>query len=220
MTDCPECGRKFKQVSNHYSANPEHRPTFSKRQHEIITGILLGDGWVSRERTGNPRFAVDMIAQEFIEWLDTQFESHTLGARLQKTAEQSAKHSDNDSKNYHDVWRFKTRTSPELERYRDWYGEDGKRYPDSLKLTPTILKMWYVSDGSYHLPERNATPTLSFGCKKEMDRKEFVQNLFDPLGVDITWTGGLFRVDMGDAERVWNYMGSSPVGFEYKWPST
>jgi len=216
-TNCPECGRRFKSLGRHFAWRPEHQPTFSDRQHELITGLLLGDGWVSRERNGNPRFVVDMINREFIEWLDTQFEEHTLGARLQKTAEDHAETCGHNPQTTNDVWRFKTRTHPKLEQYRDWYGEEGKRYPKSLELTPTILKMWYVSDGSFQLPEYNVTPTLSFGCKKEADNKQFISDLFSAIDVEITWSGHLFRVALDDAEKTWNYMGSPPPGFEYKW---
>lgn len=48
------------------------------------------------------------------------------------------------------LYKLRTRRLNKLNKYRDnWYTEDGKKYPvDNINLTPTILKMWYVGDGS------------------------------------------------------------------------
>jgi len=54
---CSQCGVEFKRIGQHWSLSSEcNNPTLTKRQEEIVTGLLMGDGWI-RSDDKNPYLA-------------------------------------------------------------------------------------------------------------------------------------------------------------------
>lgn len=212
MAECPECGQSFEALSKHWYYNEEHRPNLSSRQKDIITGLLMGDGSITRDGS-NPRLVVDMCNEEFIKWLADEFGE--LAINLQSW--------EPEREEWNEVWRFQTRRLPELQRWAEWYGTDGKVFPPDVALTPLVLKMWYVSDGDRDYVPRGRDG-LRIAMNKERGNEEKIEAYFEDAGLPTpnSWDhhDGACRARWGgdDAEELWEYMGDAPEGFKYKWP--
>lgn len=197
------------------------------KHHEIIKGLLMSDGNISYHNEKSTCLQVRMITREFLEWLDDQLGILSLGVSLKQTAEESAKeHRESgfnpnaNPENYSDIYQLTTRAVPDLTIYRDWYTDIGKVWPKDIILTPTVLKMFFCGDGDKKVDHResNRKPHIRFRADNELKNKQKVIDMFSNVGFDIMWTGKNIRVSVSESYRMWEYMGSPPPGFEYKWP--
>lgn len=230
---CPECRSDFDGIGNHWSHHPSHRPGISEYQHEILTGLLMGDATIpNRKQTGNCRLTCVMITREFLEWLRQQFGPIGCEVRFHRSAEDIARTTKETGfspgarpENYSDQYLWETRSHPGINIYASWYSSGNKRFPDDLKLTPIILKMWYCCDGSKDSYENK--PKIVISTSNEYRRKQYLSSLFKDIG----WSPNLvhsedkdgnislsIRFDSSSSEELWKYMGEAPLGFEYKWP--
>lgn len=198
------------------------------RHHEIIKGLLMSDGTIAHHNGESTALQVNMITKEFLEWLDSQFGILSLGVNLNQTAEESAReHRESgfnpgaDSNNYSDIYSLTTRTVPDLTRYRTWYDETGKVWPENTVLTPMVLKMFFCGDGDKKVDHRdsNRKPHIRFRADNEIENKRKVIDMFSNVGFDVRWTSQNLRVPVSESYKMWEYMGSPPPGFEYKWPN-
>lgn len=223
-SECPfhECEGLYSNLGKHWRHHPEHRPEITERQHEILTGLQMGDGSLYRN-SQNPHMVCVMTTPEFLEWLDDEmgilgygvfsFESMSSESIAERMGEDTLPEDVSDAHYWHSVCH------PELERY-DWYGTGMKRYPKNLSLTPLILKTWFCGDGS-----RDGN-RLSISCGNESDRTEYLTELFSDIQVSPQFNLSIredgrecleisFGVD--DSECLWEYMEEPLPGFEYKW---
>lgn len=212
MENCPSCGEGYDLLGKHWSASSCDYPTFTARQHEILTGILLGDGSITNRcagerkpfrtpRYGNPGFRVDMVTEEFLVWVADELGVHSNEVRRAEN---------NEAKQ--DIYTLFIRQNPNLEEYASWYSSGKKQFSDDLELTPLTLKMWYVTDGHY-LNERQ--PTIS--ALNEIHRTNYLHSIFSDIGIDIRLgTNEIFIEKPYTA--FFDYIGKAPPGFEYKFP--
>lgn len=213
MALCPECGSDFDSLGTHFRYH-DHRPDVTLEQHEIITGLLMGDGTIygRREDRGNNSFlSVTMSNEEFIDFLIEKFGWLARNKHNKYT----------DGKEY---YIFQTRSHPDLNRYTEWYQPE-KVWPE-IEVTPTILKYLYVSDGTYDTTDSHNRIMIS--CAKEGVNREKVLRMFESSGFPVDRTYQYerdgrandfqiwFNVDA--SERMFESMGEPLPGFEYKWP--
>lgn len=184
----------------------------------------MGDGYIFRNDGENPYLDVKMTNEEFLAWLYDELEPLSRYFKHEQTAKEKAEinkrngySDDAREEDYNDVYGFSTRCLPELRQYADWYESGKKRFPDDLELTPLTLKMWYVCDGSKFEQEKTR-PVIEIGCANEKDREEYIKGLFSSLDVSPRFDDGIIRFRVDDSEKLWEYMGDSVPGFEYKWP--
>ena len=155
MVECPECGEEDQKLGLHWYYSPSHRPELTQKQLEITTGLLMGDGSISKQ-SKNCYLQLQMISPKYLEYLDNIFACLGTGVSLVETAYESAKN-DRDGKfspnikeeNYSDVYGWGTRSHPKFNEFREWYETGEKIWPEDIELTPTVLKHWYVGDGHY-----------------------------------------------------------------------
>lgn len=232
--DCPfpECDGVFEHLGTHWRYNSEHRPEITDRQHEILTGLLMGDGCVEvNEEKWNPQFCCNMTTRPFLEWLKGELAPLSKDVKFKASAEMLAAESKkrgcvvNEDK-YRDQYRLRTFVHPGFEEYRNWSSEGEKKYPEDLKLTPLILKVWFCGDGTSY-DNKTKPPSIELSCANEYNRAEFVKSLFGFLDVDPTIRknikndGGLdmkLYFDSKDSEILYDYMEDPLPGFKYKWP--
>jgi len=189
-------------------ANLGKKISVSKRQHEILTGILMSDGWASY---GNPRktakIQVDMITEEFITWLKEQM-GDVCGDIYQREP---------NNKKHKTQYRLSTRCLEEFVQYREWYSSGEKVWPEDIKLTPLTLKMLFVGDGTA-AKTHSGSKFIKICLKKERENKEKIEKMFERVGFEVKWHGYSIRFTVQESRDIWEYMGSPPPGFEYKWP--
>lgn len=236
MKICPTCNSEYERIGMHWHHNPDHRYSFTDEQLEIITGLVMGDGCIEKT-SKNPSLYVEMTNKSYLDYLHTRFRVLSNGVCIKRTAKENALRSKSlgmnrnaKTKNYSDTYLFRTVNHPELKSFKDWYSSGSKRYPNNLKLTPLITKHWYCGDGYYdtHGGNRN----ISIGCTNESDNKENVEKLFEDIGLVVSnWKESYSNtdrytehenvslyLDVKNTQKLFDYMGPPPEGFEYKWP--
>lgn len=116
--------------------------------HEILTGLLLGDGTIEM-RGKNPRFAVSRAIKDlsYLEWNYSYFKDWCLsGISLRERF-------DNRTQKTYSGCSFRTCAKQELlPYYHKWYSSQGKCIPRDLELTPLMLAIWFLDDG--HIEKR------------------------------------------------------------------
>jgi len=129
--------------------------------------------------------------------------------------------------NYSDMYVLYSRTLPELEKF-DWYGSEGKVWLKNIKLSPIVLKHWYVNDGYYH--KSNAADHIGISISNEVGNIDKINNYFSNVGLptpsNYTTTkqskNDNLKCDLqftkSDSKILWDYMGKPLPDFEYKWP--
>lgn len=202
--ECHDCGGLFLNIGHHISNSSCNFYNISDHEKNMYIGILMGDGSiVQREIT--PHFVVSMSGgsgDEFTKWLQEQIT--ITSKRIEKRL---------DNSNHKTVYSLRTHSHEYFNNLAEWYNSGRKLYPNKLSLTPTILKMWYVSDGSLS----NSGPI--FTCWNESHRKDFLLSLFEDIGLSVTWQSANndIYIRKESQDNFFEYIGEPVPGFEYKW---
>lgn len=217
---CHSCGKRYKQVVQHWSIGSCDFPPLSDKQKEIAIGLALGDAHVNGCNK-NAHLDVSMVSEEFLEWVDSHFPVLGTGVSLKQTASESYERAVEDpfmdettEDAYSDVYRWRSRGHPFFNNLLDWYGEDGKRFPQSLSLTPTIVTVWICCDGSV-----DDDGIVSIHSTNEADNLEKLVGWFNEVGfTDLVGTQSheRLRFRKEGSRRLLNWIQEVPDGFEYK----
>jgi hypothetical protein len=234
MVECPQCGDEYDYIGNHWSLSSCDYPTLSEKQKDAVTGLMMGDG--SLDKTSkNPRLVVQMTTPNYLRYLDDLFGPLSTHVHLSKSSEESAEISRDSGfslnpnpKDYSDIYQWRTRSHPELFNF-DWYtGENGKKvWPESIKLTPMVLKHWYVGDGTWN--NSSYRNYISISMSNERGNEDKIDSIFERSGIpkpsNYAWTendngdkGCIAQFTKSDSEVLWEFMGRPLPDFEYKWP--
>ena len=225
--ECHECGKEYtnKGIGHHWRQSSCSYPVPSIRQKEIFTGLLMSDATI--QDTGSyPMMRIGMTNRLFLEWLEKELGLLCSSLVLKKTAEDSARHARKTgfrpkakTKNYRDVYALTTRSLPFFERLLEWYSTGEKVFPE-IKLTPTIVKMWYCGDGNLAVRrEENYQHYAQITCSNEKDRMGKLQKMFNQAGFDpsISKNDGRLSFSNKETKELLSWMGDPPPGFKYKW---
>lgn len=209
--ECPNCGNEYKSVGQHWSMSGCDEPEITNRQHQIITGLLLGDGSITKSSGRKPMLSVEMTNEKFINWLDNELGIISTGNILELDRDTSF----GETKTY----KLNSRRLNKLQEYRDWYSSGEKVFPD-INLTPLILKVWYCCDGDISVDRRwNKKCYARLTAKNEIDRKKNINKMFESLPFSPNWNDGArFTFGRDGSKRFWSYIGEPLPGFDYKWP--
>jgi len=202
MEVCDYCGNHYTDLGNHYFYNPSHRPGVTSHQSDIITGVLMGDGRINRN-SKNPRFCVEMVAPEYIEYLSSKLSPLvSCVSDDRKIGERNVQ-----QKNC-----LETITHPQLEKFASWYSSGDKIFPDDINMNPTILKHWYVTDGNL-----NTGRYPSIRATNESENGEKIESYFNGTPLNTSFSSGTLRFP-DSKDKFFEYIGEPLPGFEYKWP--
>jgi hypothetical protein len=212
-TLCENCGIRFNRITYHWNKNDSCRPSLSQKQRQIITGILMGDGSIIRDK--NPYMKIEMVSKNYLEYV-----SRELGVLTRGGIEEY-----NDS---NETYHLVLRNNKDLQEFANWYDTGKKVWPSDIELTPTVLKHWYVCDGSKNKGSVGS-PRIIIYMSNEHKNTDKVDNYFESqcLPKPSTYVkreresgiscSAQFTVE--DSEKLWDYMGGPLPDFEYKWPS-
>lgn len=232
MKVCEACGNEYERIGHHWAAKTEHRPNLMDKQKEILTGIVMGDGWINEGVSCN--LSCSMTTKEYLQYIDNIMGILSTGVRLKSTAKESCEHaievgtlgSGGGEEDYSDIYRLRTRTHPFFDELRNWYSTGSKTFPEDLELTPSILKHWFVCDGCWN--NNGSYDYITIGVSNEYDNKEKLNSYFDDIGIEIgSFNTGtreddskfmnlIFNRDSTD--KFFEYIGRPVPGFEYKFP--
>lgn len=226
MVKCPDCDGEYQRLSQHVAlGNCEYKEP-SDYKKKLLTGMLMGDGCVSMRNHERPVFIIEMINKTFLKWFSKKMGWLFYDVKKSKTAEQSYKNTEGttdwniNKEKFSDTYRIQSMRHPWFKQLADWYGEDGKRYPADLELTPAMAKMWYVGDGTLRRKYgKNKNPSISISCRNEADRSKFLISLFDQHGFSPSFNESSIVMGVDDTRKFLEWIGEPVDGFEYKWGS-
>lgn len=231
MRQCSSCEKEFESIGKHWRWNPEHRPSFTRKQLDMLRGIMMGDGTLHKKNDKNPYVLVAMTNKKYLKYLKTEFESLGKDVYLKQTAEESAQamrknglRPNAKAENYKPVYKWATRSHNELEFFKEWYNGSHKKIPSNFELSPTVLRNWYVCDGN--LQTKGSHYRCSIALTDQRNNRENINSLFSEVDLpkpkwterdsdnkrtEIVW-------NKKDSTRILQYMEFGPPGFQYKWP--
>jgi hypothetical protein len=229
---CPECKSEYESVATHWAiSNSCNYPEITLKQEQILTGVLMGDGTINAG-SQNPAVQVKMITEEYLEYLHSVFGIMSTGVKKVRTAEECAEENKErgfstnvNEENYSDQYMWRTRTNPIFNGFRFWYRSGSKVFPKNIILSPTVLRHWFVCDGSYC-----GKNSISISMANERGNKQKIESYFIDrnLPTPNTWQEHETSMGIMSFTAVWNknesielfeYMGYSLPGFEYKFPN-
>lgn len=215
MASCPTCSEQFESLGTHFRYH-DHRKPVTDKQHEIISGLLMGDGTIygrRDDRGDNAFLSVTMSNENFIDFLVDEFGWLSRNKHSSYT----------DGKEY---YVFQTRSHPDLNKYKSWY-QPNKIWPE-IEITPTMLKYLYISDGTYDT--NNSHKRIMIACAKEGTNSDKIERMFKDSGYPISHTYHYERkgraddyqiwFDVNATEKIFESIGDPLPGFEYKWPES
>lgn len=222
-TKCHMCESKFKNLSNHWEQSRScNFPKLSKEQNQIIKGIVMGDGCITRPGK-NPQLILEMVNKKYLKYISSKLNKYGTEVKLHKTAKQSAKEMrerdfrpNAKEENYQNSYRMSTRTTPQLNEFAEWYGQEGKKFPEKIKITPITLKHWFVCDGTYST--HGGADRIEISAVNEKERFNKIVSSFQDIGLEARVTGKTIYFSNSETNSVFDYMGEPVPGFKRKWP--
>lgn len=187
----------------------------------------MGDGTLNRSGK-SANIKVECVESKYLDYLSCVFDHYSRDVWLSRTAEESAEQSkssgfneDPNIENHSDVWCFETRQTPKLNPYRSWYETGRKVFPENIDLTPTVLKHWFVGDGTFN--DYGSNFYIYISTTNEAENKHKIESYFEgkPLDIDRweTYNRSTFiRFNKDNTEKFFRYIGDPVPGYEYKWP--
>lgn len=211
---CPSCENYYKRIGVHWTGSDCSHPELSDFQKEVAIGMLLGDGYIeTNDAASYGRLETAMVNRPFVEWMDEVFGIVSTGIKETYTTESRRElPSINESLDYDNVYRWRTRRHPFFEELRQWYDTGKKRFPEDLDLTPTVAKVWYCCDGT--LQEDFEARIYSHN---EIDRLDVLTAWFDEVDFTPRIGEGYIYFTSEETKRFLDWMGAAPSGFGYKW---
>ena len=123
----------------------------SKRQREILVGLLLGDGHLeiqNQGRTYRLKIEHSLTQRDYVDWLYHEFSDWVLTGPQEKTQQVTWKN--HEARTYQKYW-FNTVSVGSFRFYaQQFYQAKKKRIPRLIHkwITPCALAVWYMDDGA------------------------------------------------------------------------
>jgi hypothetical protein len=103
--------------------------------------------------------------------------------------------------------------------YRQWYPNNKKIVPKTVKLTPSTIRQWYIGDGTLNNHDSRSSIRLCTDSFTISDVKCLVKQLIN-LGFEVTRQLSTNRIHISvySTKEFLKYIGSCPVKcYRYKW---
>lgn len=144
---------------------------------EWLDGWLLGDGSLETLLSGSCRFQFTVKYREYAEYVVQFWEKMGLThGPIHHT------HPKNEDGEPYDAYHVASHVHSELlEVARRWYPEGKKIIPLDLKITPVVLREWFLGDGSF---SNGVSPRLYMGGISEEEVNflyGLLKNIFGPI---------------------------------------
>lgn len=147
----------------------------SKRQRELIVGLLLGDGHLETQDKGRTyRLKVEHCAaqRDYLVWLADEFQDWLLSGWYEKQRKGKT------------VYGFTTVSHSAFRFYaKQFYQDEKKRVPPLIKrlISPLSLAIWFLDDGSAKSSKHKSLVIHSLGYSKA--DLVLVQTALESLGI-------------------------------------
>jgi hypothetical protein len=181
---------------------------------EIINGELLGDGHIRQFESGSCMYAHFSKHEQYLEWLSQKLLKVGFSTKITSQIHDRAG-------KQHKVYRLRTKADSRLEAiHNNWYNSEVKSIPDELKLTPLILRQWYIGDGTGFIGTQQNQVKLT----SQLTEKEGTQMVtqLDDKGITASQqANGSLYIWKNSHNQFFEYMAELPQElnkcFGYKW---
>ena len=224
---CPGCDGKYKRIGVHWSKACGF-PEIAGEVEQVFIGLLMGDAWVNEPYGSNKHAVLEVasINERFLAHLHERLSPFTTEPRFYRSGEEVAKLAKDagqnaDAEKTNDQYHLRSRAHPFFDELRGWYGKEGKRFPEELTLTSTIAKYWFACDGLVGWSSGQWADEeyghISFAASNEIDRSEYLFDLFEGLDVTPVVDSHKVRFNCEDSQKLIDWMGEPIPDFDYKW---
>lgn len=229
--ECPLCDHQSEALGTHFKQAGHGYPDISYYRRELLTGHMMGDAWYNGSEDGYGQLGWEMKNLPFMKWLSSELGWLANEPRVRRTAEEHAAESwlrDNfgsaDEENYETTYSSYTISHPWMDRL-DWYEDDKKVFPDTLKLTPNMVKIWYCGDGHLSWGDNKNRPNMRITTALQYNRTEQLVEMFkDAFSIEPTIRKRERETEkvatiLFNTEQTWTLiekMGEPPDGMAYK----
>lgn len=118
----------------------------TERALEILDGLMLGDGSISRDGFFPPQVGVSSLHQSLVLWLARLLEDEKISGRAETYLRKTLDPRGRPRKRH---WRYRSFRSPEISSQRvRWYPLGKKIVPEDVRITALSLLIWYLGDGT------------------------------------------------------------------------
>lgn len=217
-SDIPELDKTRQQIwskakSLGLSADIDRRNhiTVSDPLREYLDGLLLGDGCIISRKSGSAYYTHSDKHKEYIVWLKKKLES--LGLSCGKI-----------TKNPYGYPMLNSTAAVELNTIRErWYPNGEKQIPHDLVITPTILKSWYIGDGSYTKQQHGSGWQVEIACSFDREGKQrLTRQINHKTQIEAHNTKAGILIMKETHQAFFKYILSQepevPPGYKYKFP--
>jgi len=217
--ECHECGEGYKGIGVHWANGSCSYPGFTDKEWEILTGLLMGDGCISSSGGEKPYLTVEITNSEYAYHLWNRFgnlSKDTINYITADEKEERAGYWDQfEGCDFRPTYSWATRAHPLLYLFESWYCTGEKVFPKGIELTPTVLKHWYVGDGSVEQQDRAGRCVIT--SANEMEDFTNILSMFDDAGFTPYTSGYKIIFNAEESRELLDYMGNPPPGFKHKW---
>jgi len=207
-TNCPNGCGSYSNLSKHWSQSSScDYPDVSEHKIDVIKGLIMGDASINlQNEEWSGRRDLSVVSKDFAE--EASSELGFLSNRI------TTREKDGISKNTQ--YRLSTYSHPIFKQiYNNWYTDDGKKFPEALTMNHTILRFWYLGDGSLKFTNAN-TAYSTIRVNNEKERPDYLINLFDELGYKSTCSSKEIRISTEDTPEMLSNI-KAVDDLSYKW---
>ena len=192
---CSRCREPFEAIGVHWVHKPNHAPRPTRRQVEVVTGLLLGAGAYTGPLNA-PSVQLTVENVQLAEWISDELTS--LGANVQKK---------------HNQYYVSTPSNPALKSYfQNWYSNQEEPEPPSTSiLTPMIASVWFAVNGS---PQNGAIHLKASYSNQNLG---WHRELFREIGLNPWREDPKLIFPVEQAKDLIDYLSDSLSSAETKW---
>lgn len=199
--------------ANHLRINKNYC-SLSQKAIEFIEGELLGDGCLVSPSLYSALFQYGSKYLEYINYISNTLESFGI--------KQSGKIREYIYKDINYIaYHYRSLSYPELLSIRNrWYPNNKKIVPKNLRLTPLIIRQWFIGDGSLVKPKRRENPHIILStCGFTILEVECLVAKLIQLGFNAKrqLSGNRIHISTESTKDFLDYIGNCPVEcYSYK----
>ena len=199
------------------------RIVLNEKQQDYLTGALLGDGCLVRNKNGvNAQFCYTSKSFQHV-----SFVSNPFSDLLYKEGIKHVSYRDKRTDKVYSRYTMRTVSDKVFtNEYDKWYKDGIKHIPKSLRINPTVCLIWYIGDGCICHSTRSESIKLSTQCFQADEQESILLPQLDQF------SPRLMKGDVGsNGNRQYhiyiprtaisdflNYIGICPFSdYAYKW---
>lgn len=229
---CPLCSHRSYNLGNHLSYSDHGYPDISQYKWEILVGHVMGDASYGRSsKHGYVQWS--MTNYEYMEWLNDELGWLCYSPYLDRTPEECARHNgskefygnfyktdqkrvlSDDPSSYKQMYTSRTVCHPLIDKL-DWLENGEKKFPKTLRLTPTMVKIWYCDDGNLNWAGNGSSTRARITASSQINILDLLADKFGDVVCKPKISGGSLRFNVDETEELLDWMGEPPDGMEYK----